>query len=554
MAANAKEYKDLQQAASIADDALVATAEPNATELQTSTVTALAQKIQEINTDGPLAELELATSIGKQQLAEALTEKGVPTTANETEIQMADKVRALVTNNAMNFSKGTLTYNYKSNISIADVAKYAEIVRIKSYVFFATDSKIYAIPDGTYDTLAQMVASAVAEISVQTPATASPVRLGRSIDGNTLVYSWGVNKSIEIYDVNWTGASPVISFVKAVIPPTNLRSGYGWNPGISNDRELMSYAEINGNYINFFLVNDPTVYTYGNSTPSLSSSYQNSVYIDAENGKVYSCSTYTTVFVISGLSYEPTTEGKQGSIAVEAGTPPNLPTSIIPSASIQSSYIDFDSGLVVRVYATYTSSSTTIDNLSAVQWLSIINLKNLEIPEFTSKFLFFKPNFVNNMQKGSTNYYSSMTNASSLSVGIPLGMTHFPIREVAGGKYTLDIPTYEGDLITYDRSSGTYSRAKNSVNGHHQNSTSDMTIGKFLCKSSTGYLGLWVQDNYLRSVDIEVEDVITMINLNFNSTPISVPLLYIDSYKLNGLKTETVSVPLPEESQSQEAN
>ena len=73
MAANAKEYKDLQQAASIADDALVATAEPNATELQTSTVTALAQKIQEINTDGPLAELELATSIGKQQLAEALT-------------------------------------------------------------------------------------------------------------------------------------------------------------------------------------------------------------------------------------------------------------------------------------------------------------------------------------------------------------------------------------------------------------------------------------------------------------------------------------------------
>lgn len=98
--ANAKEYKDLTEATSIDNNAQVALAQPNETELQTTTVTNLAEKVQEINTDGPLAELELATSIGKQQLAEALTEKGAASTPSDTLVQMADKLRGLTVNDS----------------------------------------------------------------------------------------------------------------------------------------------------------------------------------------------------------------------------------------------------------------------------------------------------------------------------------------------------------------------------------------------------------------------------------------------------------------------
>lgn len=143
--ANSKEYKDLTEAASISDDALVAMAQPNAPELQTSKVSALAAKIQEINTDGPLAELELATSIGKQQLAEALTEKGVDTEASETLVQMADKVRNIeVDDSTENIYASWLIDPISSDIDTYYQRVFKHPISGDMIVTFGT--KIYYVP------------------------------------------------------------------------------------------------------------------------------------------------------------------------------------------------------------------------------------------------------------------------------------------------------------------------------------------------------------------------------------------------------------------------
>lgn len=169
MAANAKEYKDLTPATSIDSNAQVALAQPNETELQTTTVTNLAEKVQEINTDGPLAELELATAIGKQQLAEALTEKGVSTTASETLVQMADKVQNLQVSEGIDNIKG---YYVNGNSTMpgtlptgaSNMRSFRNPKTGDSIVLLGT--VIYCIPNGEYDSLSAFLAAATKTLDV----------------------------------------------------------------------------------------------------------------------------------------------------------------------------------------------------------------------------------------------------------------------------------------------------------------------------------------------------------------------------------------------------
>ena len=95
--ANAKTYNELNQASAVNASDKVALAQENKTELVATTVGDLANAVGELNQAGALAELSLATSIGKTLLAQMPNEKGVPTEPSETLVQMADKVRSLQT-------------------------------------------------------------------------------------------------------------------------------------------------------------------------------------------------------------------------------------------------------------------------------------------------------------------------------------------------------------------------------------------------------------------------------------------------------------------------
>jgi len=96
--ANAKTYNELNQTNTINASDLVAVAQSDKTELQATTVSDLANAVGELNQAGALAELSLATSIGKNLLAQRLNEKGVENiTPNSTLVEMADAVNDLQT-------------------------------------------------------------------------------------------------------------------------------------------------------------------------------------------------------------------------------------------------------------------------------------------------------------------------------------------------------------------------------------------------------------------------------------------------------------------------
>ena len=101
MSDEAKQITDLEEATSVANTDYLAVSQSGKTELTKASVATLRSAVAETLSEGALAELEYATSQGKNAIATALTNKGVATTASETLIQMADKVSNLSVDNSV---------------------------------------------------------------------------------------------------------------------------------------------------------------------------------------------------------------------------------------------------------------------------------------------------------------------------------------------------------------------------------------------------------------------------------------------------------------------
>lgn len=93
--ATAKTIEQLNEATQINATDQMALVQESGKEAVRGSVQMLAGAVAEINETGALSELAYATSQGKNLLAQNLTAKGVPTQADETLIQMADKVGGL---------------------------------------------------------------------------------------------------------------------------------------------------------------------------------------------------------------------------------------------------------------------------------------------------------------------------------------------------------------------------------------------------------------------------------------------------------------------------
>lgn len=317
MAANAKEYKDLQQAASIADDALVATAEPNATELQTSTVTALAQKIQAINTDGPLAELELATAIGKQQLAEALTEKGVATTSSETLVQMADKVKDLVVAGTEENIMGPYVDLSATPSQQSTGANYMRSFRnpVTGEAIVLLRSTIYCIPDGNYATFDAFLAAATKTLDVSTENSAYTLDIGDgryaiSEDFTKIIVQVTTDYVNNVYDLS--GSS--IVKIGTVTKQWNAYRPDSSNIALHDNGDLVLY-QTNSQIFKLYRISTKEEYTINVPNPSQTSDYLLSAIM--KPSKIYVVkggwgNSYTRIFTI------PYTISEDGSVSFGA--------------------------------------------------------------------------------------------------------------------------------------------------------------------------------------------------------------------------------------------
>lgn len=205
MAGNAKQYNDLNSTKVVNSADKVALAQENQTELVTTTVGDLANAVGELNQAGALAELSLATSIGKNLLAQRLNEKGVECAPTDTLVSMADKVNNLVIDgqktNVISPVITSLTDNGSTNREICMQYVGTKENELGSLVILdQTTNTINLVPNGAYASLDAAIASAVVRLDV--PANTGRKRtLAISQNEKYVITDIDTNR-LNVYEVN----------------------------------------------------------------------------------------------------------------------------------------------------------------------------------------------------------------------------------------------------------------------------------------------------------------------------------------------------------------
>ena len=230
-----KEINDLEPVSSLSPTAQFAMQMPGAQEAQRTSLDLISKTVASTLETGALAELQTAVSLGKNALAQRLTEKGAPSTAKDSLISMADKLNNLVIDNARQNILGPIANSGTLTAISGERLPLNFRFLNDGYVALAAGPTLFLIPPGKYDNVEAACQAQVAQVNFQT-APSGEVWLGRSRDGNTLI-AWTGGTTFEIYDVNYQ--TPALTFVKAI----SGISVYDNAPAasISNDRSLFAW-------------------------------------------------------------------------------------------------------------------------------------------------------------------------------------------------------------------------------------------------------------------------------------------------------------------------
>lgn len=198
--ANAKTYNELNQASTVNASDLVAVAQSDKTELQKTTISDLANAVGELNQAGALAELSLATSIGKNLLAQRLNEKGVQNiTPNNTLIEMADAVDKLAITNA-----GVLSDILIPTQGISNPTTPTVLQLLNNDLFITYNGKLCFIKDAVYSRAEDMVEKA--QYSIELPDANYTLYAKSSNDAYVVVQN-GTESSSTVVIYHNTGTS-----------------------------------------------------------------------------------------------------------------------------------------------------------------------------------------------------------------------------------------------------------------------------------------------------------------------------------------------------------
>lgn len=270
--ANAKTYNELNQASAVNASDLVAVAQSDKTELQKTTVGDLANAVGELNQAGALAEISLATSIGKNLLAQRLTEKGVQNiTPNNTLIEMADAVDKLQTTESGQLLKSKFMLDIfrvqsKANLGYTLFA-WCKLPQGTTAVI-ASDTIYIFKTQGNYAALPDALTKAIMTVPLKNIPSDSSGRLymTSSQDGKTLIVRGVSSGNTDIYDVDYE--TNKITYVKSL--ELVLYNSVYPAMAISNDRKLISIFSVWDHDYRIYNVDDITKYASVDvSTPSM---------------------------------------------------------------------------------------------------------------------------------------------------------------------------------------------------------------------------------------------------------------------------------------------
>lgn len=513
-----------------------------------------------LNTEtGSFAEMIFATQIGKEALAQRLTEKGSTTAASETLLQMADKLAALNTNNSLVFGKGKDIFSsYNSSTFTGEtISSITSKVLLKNnYILISTKTTCYICDlSRTYDDIGQFLAQAVVTFQWQTSAEGD--RIGLSEDMNTIVripssYS---ETYFEFYDLSWSNGAPTaITYLKRSTS-SNKKSdidSYTTYPSgiiISNDRKLVAYT-YNSYYFYLESVDDDTI------RAQASYSFSASCYPYAINGgDVY---VYSPVYGHYAVIKYNVTEENGEITAITYDKIQDNQVSLSPYACPNEYYYYiYYSSLYLReqnvvVRMTYKASSVEL-NTSSPNKVPEWRLYVIELPTASRAMQVYHYDlgkcYKLYYKNSTTKTYFSDTDIDSRtypSYAYKIGLYKFLFKTSVISSGVIGIELISGQKFSINLNSHTITETTEVVTNYASPVIQYLsTIDGILFKTSNGeYYSASGSTAYKYTFNANAKDIITDINLNYNNTPICIYPLEVYSGSMNGLITDTIEVPV----------
>ena len=297
----AKNISDLNNAGPLNSGDFLPLSQSGQSEAVRTTVGDLAAAVGELNETGALSELTLATSMGKNALAQAITGKGIACSPNDTLLDMANKINSIpVPTNDIVFRKGL----YLDRTRGGQTQTTYSVKRIANGGFLVySTTELGVAPKGIYQNYTEIINAATFFNTGRTMVF--PINI--SSDCKTIITytqagtstSSGIT-SIILYDVDWTGDTPVISLIDTYSTPSGLTREYGPEAiMITSDRKTAFFARSVGSSaptalrMTMWRVEDPTIYAtayISSDGTSASTNYCIRNYetlIDEEHSKIY---------------------------------------------------------------------------------------------------------------------------------------------------------------------------------------------------------------------------------------------------------------------------
>ena len=426
MAGNAKQYNDLNSTKVVNSADKVALAQENQAELVTTTVGDLANAVGELNQAGALAELSLATSIGKNLLAQRLNEKGVECAPTDTLVYMADKVNSLVIDGQKTALIGKLitavenTYNSKHYTFQYCNAKKGQMGDV--IILDQAANTLSYVRNGDYNTVDAAILAATSTINLPAASNTSRMRaLGISQNERFLITDIDDNK-LHIYEINKVAGT--LTLKHDITTTATILAG--------------AYQGQGGSLQSLSVTNDGDKYVFWNAQGGTTIG---SVSLAKELNASWS-SDYNQLFFIEGTDFVGIAPGSQfgySKIKYDFDTE-TVQTFQGLSGQVGTAFFEPRSQLLVSSQIENENTSTSIQNMGMFHRITLYSPENM-LSVFSAR--------VQNICA----FYGGATTASASVTGV-----QFQVADIGDGNFSWICPIYgEAGVLEYNKNTGAFS-------------------------------------------------------------------------------------------------
>ena len=468
--ATTKQIDELNRAAALNNGDILAVAQADKDEAQGVPVSMLAQKVADLNTQGALTELALATSIGKNLLAQRLNEKGVECAPTDTLVSMADKVNSLVIDgqktaligklitaveNTNNSKRYTFQYCNAKKGQMADVIILDQAANTLSYV-----------RNGDYNTIDAAILAATSTITLPAASSTSRVRaLGISQNEKFLITDIDDNK-LHIYEIDKVAGT--LTLKHDITTTATVLAGT--NQGGSGSLQSLS------------VTNDGDKYVFWNAQGGTTIG---SVSLAKELNASWSSFYYSQLFFIEGTDFvgiAPTSDFGYRKIKYDFDAE-TVQTFQNISGKVGTAFFEPRSQLLVSSYIENENTSTNIKGMGMFHRITLYSPENM-LSVFSAR--------VQNICA----FYGGDSTVSTSVTGV-----QFQVADNGDGTFSWICPIYGQDgVLEYNKNTGAFS--VNSTIG-----LQDSGFGASYASGKAGGLILFAKESSALRVDTANEGI-----------------------------------------------